>query len=893
MKIYFQLEYATAWGENLVMAINSADAERLNLESVYAMRYQDGGWSLALEVPEGAAFDYRYRVEGEQNQLLREEWGGRWHRFAANKSLESCRLIDRWSDMPEEASLFSSAFTEGIFSRQKRQKEAVAAPGTILLQVEAPMVRPDEVLCVVGEPAVLGSWDAEKALPMSDACYPTWKVAFKAAKLTAGFAYKYVIKKASTGEVVSWEAGSNRYWEQKMPATKECTTLTEMRYRSSQAPWKGAGVAIPVFSLRSEESFGVGEFYDLKKMVDWAQKSGMKVIQILPINDTTMTGTWQDSYPYNANSTFALHPMFINLAGVGKLKSKAAMTKFEKLGKELNELWEVDYERVNNAKQEYLKAIFAEQGEKTLKSKEFKSFFERNEHWLRPYAAFCSLRDKHHTPDFSQWGKWAKYDKKAIEKYTSEKSEAYNEVALAYFTQYHLDKQLTEVRNYAHAHGVILKGDIPIGISRTSCDAWVNPDLFHMNSQAGAPPDDFSVLGQNWGFPTYNWEKMAEDGFAWWKARFQKMAEYFDAYRIDHILGFFRIWEIPYECVHGLLGHFNPALPFFEDEIRGYGLWFNYQRHVEPYIYNYMLNDFFGDTAQEVRDNYLWDAGYGRYTLREEVSTQRKIEALFAGKTDDRSLRIAEGLMGLLDEVLFIEDPVKRGQYHPRISAQFTYSYRALNDGERAAFDRLYNDFYYRRHNEFWRGEAMRKLPPLLAATQMLVCGEDLGMIPDCVPQVMNDLQILSLEIQRMPKDPKAEFGNTYWYPYRSVSATSTHDMAPIRAWWEEDRDTTQRFFNSALWEGGAAPQFCEPWIAEKILNQHLASPSMLVILPLQDWLAEDGELRRWIPQEERINVPAIPRYYWRYRMHITLEQLLKEDGFNSRLLAQVQGNGR
>lgn len=892
MKIYFQLEYATWWGQNLAIAIDAADAERLGLEKVYSMRYQEGRWELALEVPEGAAFSYRYRVIGENNLVQREEWGAP-HRFAATKSTTACRIFDAWSEQPLEGSFYSSAFTEGIFSRQKRQKEATAAPGSILLSVEAPTVRTDEVVAVVGESSQLGGWDPAKAVVLSDANFPVWSVALKGQKLLPGFAYKFIIKKADSDQVVSWEAGANRYWEHKMPATKECVALGGMRFRSDAAPWRGAGVAIPVFSLRSEESFGVGEFYDLKKMVDWAEKTGLKVIQILPINDTTMTGTWQDSYPYNANSTFALHPQFINLEGVGVLKGKKQMADFRKLGRELNALTEVDYERVNNAKRDYLKAIFKEVGEKTLQSKEFKSFFARNEYWLRPYAAFCTLRDKFHTPDFSQWGKWAKYDKKAIDKLTSTKSEYYDEVALNYFTQYHLDRQLTEVRNYAHAHGVILKGDIPIGISRTSCDAWVNPDLFHMNSQAGAPPDDFSVLGQNWGFPTYNWERMAEDGFAWWKARFKKMAEYFDAYRIDHILGFFRIWEIPYECVHGLLGYFNPALPFYEDEIRNYGIWFNHMRHAEPYIYNYMLDDFFGDAAQEVRESYLNDAGYGRYTLKEEVNTQRKVEALFAGKEDDRSHRIADGLMGLIDEVLFVEDPVKRGQYHPRISAQFTYSYRALNDQERAAFDRLYNDFFYRRHNDFWQHEAMRKLPPLLSATQMLVCGEDLGMIPDCVPHVMNELQILSLEIQRMPKDPNSEFGNTWSYPYRSVSATSTHDMAPIRAWWEEDRDTTQRFYNHVLHEGGAAPQFCEPWIAEKILNMHLASPSMLVVLPLQDWLAEDGEIRRQIPQEERINVPAIPRYYWRYRMHLTLEQLNKEAAFNERLKERVQRNGR
>ena len=256
-------------------------------------------------------------------------------------------------------------------------------------------------------------------------------------------------------------------------------------------------------------------------------------------------------------------------------------------------------------------------------------------------------------------------------------------------------------------------------------------------------------------------------------------------------------------------------------------------------------------------------------------------------------MRIKNGLLGLLDEVLFVEDPVKQGYYHPRISAQYTYSYRALSDGERWAYDKMYNDFFYHRHNEFWKQEAMRKLPPLISSTRMLVCGEDLGMIPHCVPEVMKTLQILSLEIQRMPKYPEYEFGDIWHYPYLSVCTTSTHDMSPIRAWWEEDRSKTQRFYNQVLHEGGQAPFYCEPWVCEKIIYMHLNSPSMLAILPLQDWLSMDGKLRRENPQEERINVPANSRHYWRYRMHLTLEELLEQEDFNRRIRRMIGESGR
>ncbi|MDE6160347.1 MAG: 4-alpha-glucanotransferase, partial [Muribaculaceae bacterium] len=493
---------------------------------------------------------------------------------------------------------------------------------------------------------------------------------------------------------------------------------------------------------------------------------------------------------------------------------------------------------------------------------------------------------------FTQWHDYAVYDESKVAAFIAENR---SEVDYVCYLQYHLDKQMRHVAAYASEHGVAIKGDIPIGISRTSADAWQNPELFNMDSQAGAPPDDFSVLGQNWGFPTYNWEVMARDGYAWWRARFRKMSEYFDAYRIDHVLGFFRIWQIPMEAVHGLLGIFSPALPYSIDELRhNYDFWINPELHTRPYIMDWFLYEIFGNLTDNVRATYLHDEGYGRHTLLSQFDTQRKIIDYFATLPDsDENRRIRDGLMQLIDNVLFIEDPVQHGKYHPRISAQQSYVYRSLNDYERWCFDRLYNDFFYHRHDEFWYGKAMEKLPPLIDATNMLVCAEDLGMIPHCVPSVMHSLEILSLEIQRMPKDPDCEFGNTYCYPYYSVCTTSTHDMSGLRGWWEEDRGATQRFYNNVLHESGQAPCYAEPWICRRIIDMHLQSPSMLCILPLQDWLSIDGDLRRTDPRDERINVPANSRHYWRYRMHLTLEELNACGSFNEILHSAINASGR
>ncbi len=425
--------------------------------------------------------------------------------------------------------------------------------------------------------------------------------------------------------------------------------------------------------------------------------------------------------------------------------------------------------------------------------------------------------------------------------------------------------------------------------------AWVNPSLFYLDCQAGAPPDDFSILGQNWGLPTYNWEVMNRDGFAWWKARFGKMAEFFDAYRIDHVLGFFRIWQIPMDAIHGLLGIFNPALPYSVDELRyNYDFWIDVDLQTTPYIMDGFLEDFFGPYTSEVRRSFMTPVGHGRYRLLPEFDTQRKIADHFAAQPkNEKNSRIADGLMGLVDQVLFIEDPEQKGKYHPRISAQYTYIYRSLTDYERWCFDRLYNDFFYRRHNDFWYGKAMWKLPPLIDSTDMLVCAEDLGMIPACVPAVMHQLEILSLEIQRMPKDPATTFGNTWSYPYYSVCTTSTHDMPGIRGWWEDDHARSQQFFNEVLHQHGEAPYFAEPWVCDRIVDLHLKSPSMLCILPLQDWLSMDGSLRREKPAEEQINMPTNSRHYWRYRMHLSIEELSRHSDFNNYVANKIKEAGR
>lgn len=891
MKIVFNINYHTNWGESVYLCgdipeLGSGDAVKA-LEMKLTSPDQ---WQLTLDLdrdPED--FNYWFVVKAPEREW-RFEWG-KAHRYIAGSGIRECVIYDSWHDLPPNKPFYSSAFLDGILRRLKRDEPLKSVPGNINIRIEAPMLDPTETLAIVGEGDYLGNWDPAKAIRLNDAHFPIWEINLPFDKVEIPFEYKFVILNEE-GKCTGWEAMNNRLFGIVPKSFDEQIVIDGTRFSNPKPGWKGAGTAIPVFSIRSNDDFGVGDFIDIKLMADWCHKTGQNILQILPINDTTMTGTWVDSYPYKANSIFALHPMYLRLEEVGVLKDASRKEYFENKKKEMADAAVIDYELVNNLKHEYLREIFAKDFAATAESQEYKDFLNHNGYWLKPYAAWSVLRDQYRTPDNNAWGEYATYDEQKVDDFiNSHKAET----DYYCFLQYHLDRQLRIARDYAHSQGVILKGDIPIGISRFSVDAWTNPELFNMDTSAGAPPDDFSVLGQNWGFPTYNWDKMASDGFQWWKDRFRKMSEYFDAYRIDHILGFFRIWQIPLDAVHGLLGYFNPALPYSAEELRNnYDFWIEPDVMTRPLILEWMLDDFFGEYKEEVREQFLDRIGADRYALKPAVNTQQKVVEYFTPMGNgEKEQRIMNALLGLIDDVLFIEDPYEKGKYHPRIAAQYTYQFRMLSDYAKWNFNRLYTDFFYHRHNDFWYGKAMWKLPPLLDATSMLACGEDLGMIPDCVPAVMRQLEILSLEIQRMPKDPHAQFGDTWHYPYYSVCTTSTHDMGGIRDWWESDRDVTQRFYNNVLHEGGAAPQYAEPWICEKIVNLQLMSPSMLVILPLQDWLSTDGELRRENPKDEIINVPANPRHYWRYRMHLTVEDLLGQDAFNTAMVNKIADAGR
>lgn len=895
MKISFNINFHTVWGQKVYVSGSIPELGSWETALAKEMSYAgDGNWYLQVDISTGTGeIEYRYFVSTGEQQLF-EEWE-RNHQVTLDEQSETYTLYDYWQARPSNVAFYSSAFTKSLFAHPCNTYERVVrGDKKLVVKIAAPHIEKNQSLALTGNQEYLGSWNPERALILSCDTFPEWHIDLDINDIHYPLEYKFLVVDTNTHNLAYWESGDNRILNTAgLSEGSETVCISGLFFRDDLPQWRTTGTVIPVFSLRSENSFGVGDLGDLHLFVDWIKQTNQRIIQVLPVNDTTSTHTWMDSYPYSAISIYALHPMYVSLSWMGTLTDSEKVSFFKEKQKELNSKKFVDYETVVKYKTAYCRIFFEQEGKQLLESAEYKQFFTENAHWLIPYAAYSYFRDTYNTTDFSKWGSDSAYNKYRIYKLCDEKNEAWPELSFTFFLQFILHTQFKSVSDYARKNGIVLKGDLPIGVNRNSVEVWTEPQYFNMNGQAGAPPDDFSAIGQNWMFPTYNWDTMEKDNFAWWKRRFSKLNDYFDCFRIDHILGFFRIWEIPTDFVQGLCGHFSPAMPLTKEEIEQYGLEFNEARLTTAHIHQQHLSELFGDLADEVENSYLAQSSSHHFVLKPFCNTQKKIEALLGKEIDEDMIRVRNGLLVITNEVLFLRDPYANERFHPRISANQAYIYSELSNSDRYAFDHLYWDFFYHKHNDFWKMQAFKRLTPLINSTQMLVCGEDLGMIPQSVPEVMDKLQILSLEIERMPKTSEREFADLSHLPYLSVCTTSTHDMSPLRNWWKEDKEKTQRYYNNVLHQSGNAPEECTSDIAQQIIGNHLNSPSMLAIFPLQDWFATSDSIKQEEYESERINIPANPTHYWRYRMHITIEDLMNANSLNEGVVSMIVKNGR
>ena len=901
MKLTFRLRFHTQVGQSLFITGNHELLGGGQIERAVPLQYlNDESWQVTVHFPDGmtadAAILYNYILRNADGSTV-QDWGDDRVILPASFKQSEILIVDSWNHAGAVENAFYTEPFKNVLLKANHTEVRIAAPldATHTFKVKAPRLQKGQTLCILGKGTALGNWIPTAPLLLSR----TAGEDFLSVQLDLGgesfpVSYKYGVYDLERGNFLRFEEGDNRMLHDAVAPGKH-TVVNDGFVHLPADTWKGAGVAIPVFSLRSENSFGVGEFTDLKPLADWCQRVGLKLIQILPINDTSATHTWLDSYPYAAISAFALHPLYLNLNQLIAGKKKRLPQNLEAGRKRLNALDAVDYEAVMQAKLKFVRTIFPKQKAETFASPDYQEFFRQNQHWLAPYAAFCALRDQFGTADFSQWPDHRVYRAGEIAALVEKDSAVRAEIELNYFIQFHLHLQLQDATEYAHEHGLIVKGDIAIGVYRHGADVWQQPELFHMDMQAGAPPDAFAVKGQNWGFPTYNWPRMKQDGFAWWKQRFAQMSCYFDAFRIDHILGFFRIWSSPAHAVEGILGFFVPAIPVKVEEFSQREIPFDRDRLLKPLITNEVLQQIFCKESAMVKRNFLVADRAGQYSLKPEFATQRQVENHFATlEATESNRKLKEGLFDLISNVILFEAEKSHGrEFHFRFAMEDTSSFKNLDPQTQAKLKDLYVDYFFRRQDDSWKLEALQKLPALKRVTNMLICGEDLGLVPPCVPELMKDLGLLSLEIQRMPKAMGVEFSRPADAPYMSVVTPGTHDMSTLRGWWEEDRTLTQKFYQQELKLAGMPPAHCDAAINQAIVLQHLASPAMWSIFQLQDLLGMDESLRRADFTAERINVPANPKNYWRYRMHLTLEKLLEAETFNNELNRQLRQSER
>jgi 4-alpha-glucanotransferase len=312
---------------------------------------------------------------------------------------------------------------------------------------------------------------------------------------------------------------------------------------------KRSGVLVPLFSLHSKNSIGIGDFEDLKLLVDWCGKTGNTIIQLLPLNILGM-----NFCPYDSASSFALEPAYLSLRFI---RDPSLRKRIEKIKASFPFKGAyVDY-RVREEKLKLLREAFLKEDLSGCAG--LKEFRQANAGWLEDFALFMAFKQYHQERPWYEWE--GKYRERHADVLASFRQAHAQEIAFHVWMQWRLWEQLREAKEYAQSRGILIKGDLPILVSRDSADVWQHPEFFKLDFAAGAPPDMYCAKGQRWGMPPYNWEEIASEGYGYLKDKLRFCENFYDILRIDHVVGLFRIWSIPYQEPaenQGLHGFFDP-----------------------------------------------------------------------------------------------------------------------------------------------------------------------------------------------------------------------------------------------------------------------------------------------------------------------------------------------
>lgn len=645
------------------------------------------------------------------------------------------------------------------------------------------------------------------------------------------------------------------------------------------------GVAIPVGALKTAKSCGTGEFLDLIPFAEFCKKAGIDLIQLLPVNDT---GT--ESSPYSALSAFALHPVYIRLDVLPE--AAPFLTEIRDIADRYEYLPRFNYREIRDTKLAFLHLIYNINEKNIVGSPELAAWIAKNP-WIAEYAVFMNLKHRNFESSWKSWDKMRTPSHNEILERWNNPAKKSDHLFYAWL-QMRLDEQFSQAVAACEKNGIALKGDIPIMMNEDSCDAWANPEFFRDDLRAGSPPDGPNPLGQNWGFPIYNWDNLRDNGFSWWKERLRHSAKYYHAYRIDHILGFFRIWSIPYGEFSGYLGWPTPHTPVTQAELAERGFSGDRLRWIcEPHVPTRTV-----ETANN--GDYL-----GTHGLLGKLMNRIGNEELWLFKpeihheNDIRSADLSDAVKETLvrawrDRMMQVTGRDNRGKpiYAPVWEFRNSTAWSTLSEGEKQSLEALFRE--KSAQNELlWKLQAEELLGTLTSSVPMLACAEDLGSIPESVPEVLGALGILGLKVIRWERrwsEPGQPFRRIEEYPELSVATTSVHDSSTLRGWWEQENGA-QDFLGtwnpeSRGYPAGTSDRFragYSPEVADYVLRTLAETSSSILVLPVQDILALSGEYYRHDANAERINIPgSVSAFNWTYRIPDTLENLIKNKQFLS-----------
>jgi len=761
-------------------------------------------------------------------------------------------------------------------------KSSLSGNVVVHFRIMALQVPKQFMLYITGSSQFFGNWTRFEPLRPIDELY--WEFSFEIPSSIPMFEYKYLMIDPSNHNIY-WEHRPNRFFRFPQNNT-QIYLIHDWLFKQPANRFHGAGITISLYSIHSHQSFmGIGELYDLKLLIDWAVLANMSLIQLLPIMDIFYSNTDHLSHSNIPISAFAINPLYLTLRNIGGYEGIRSINRGDPVS-------------VRKIKMDCLKSIFSKQDINQLRSDPmFIKYINDNQYWIHSYSMWCAIRDE--CLENGKDVEWPVFNAQ-MNSCVLDSNDSSLTIGCLFnaWVQYQCHIQLMEISSYAKENGIVLSCIMTIGQRKNSADIWTHPEFFDLNNTIGAPPDIFSFHGQNWGYPSWNWEEMKKDGYQWLREQMSFRERYFQACQFDHPLGFFRCWAIPTDTENPLFGHFVPSNPIDIKDLQDLQIR-DIARLCRPlFPISDVLSFALPEPVKEKIINLLAVCEGGIWKFRSKYTTDTSIKEVIKQLTEGLDevqklqYNLAEKiLLSHFESVCLIPDreqPHKK--YYPRFSMTDSTVFRSLPERDAQVLYKLFVDFYYRINLQLWHEQGQHKLS-VLASSSMQFFGYDLGASLNDEEKILHRVGICSYRVQRVPRESIQRFDGTNNFPYMSVCSPTPHDLPHLTLWWRQEQADAQLFYHQFLKKGDVAPLILTPDIASGIIQLHLSSDSMWCMFVFDDLLSIESEFDSVI-SNLWINDPSCDNKF-RYRMKLSLNDLLAHKEWIKNLSKLIENSHR